>query len=304
MVIVSMFKCHTVYDPDIALRMIQYSDVVYCGDKTHGGLKPLQQWSCEPCKALSGYNSTSSSIMSDSTRQTFALAGLEVKPKPAIVLVFRGSVLPVNFIDDDDEKLVNWWTPGQIHEGFLRSYGSLRAQVFTQIHNLIKECKGCPIYITGHSLGAAQSTLAAVDLASNFTNSRFYQYNFGDPRVGTKKFVEFYNKMQNLETWRVTHRYDIVPQKIKRTNGYTHIKTEVYYPQKTGLEYNICDGSGEDPTCEDSVPESKLNWNDHNIYLDHSMWCCMGDASSQCSFPFPTAAPITRTIGDNDAISF
>ena len=53
-----------------------------------------------------------------------------------------------------------------------------------------------------------------------------------------------------------------------------------------------CDGSGEDPGCQDRVAAKELNWGDHNYYMQHYMWCCSargnGTAPGQpgCAFAF------------------
>ena len=59
-------------------------------------------------------------------------------------------------------------------------------------------------------------------------------------------------------------------------------------PPMGPFEYKVCDGSGEDSACEDSVPAKLLNWADHNFYLNHSMYCCASGkiGPKECSFPF------------------
>ena len=54
------------------------------------------------------------------------------------------------------------------------------------------------------------------------------------------------------------------------------------------LAYRVCDGSGEDPHCQDSVPVSKLSWGDHDWYVGHSMFCCpRGHPPGPRGCPFP-----------------
>ncbi|BBG92611.1 triglyceride lipase [Prunus dulcis] len=58
------------------------------------------------------------------------------------------------------------------------------------------------VYVTGHSLGGALSTLLALELSSSQLAKRgvisVTMYNFGSPRVGNKKFAEVYNE-DNIE---------------------------------------------------------------------------------------------------------
>ena len=53
--------------------------------------------------------------------------------------------------------------------------------------------KGDPIYVVGHSMGAAVATLCALDLQFTFglgpSDVRLYTY--GSPRVGNQQFAEF-----------------------------------------------------------------------------------------------------------------
>ena len=90
---------------------------------------------------------------------------------------------------------------------------------------------------------------------------------------------------------------------VKGLDQRRQIGTDVWYP--AGLApagpagYVLCDGSGEDPRCEDGVDRFMLNWNDHCLYLDHSMWCCDSEDTTAkvgkgCRFPFP--APPNRAI--------
>ncbi|CAN0306134.1 unnamed protein product, partial [Ectocarpus fasciculatus] len=42
------------------------------------------------------------------------------------------------------------------------------------------------VYITGHSLGGALATLAALDHRRRYPEAKVTMYNFGSPRVGNK----------------------------------------------------------------------------------------------------------------------
>ena len=60
--------------------------------------------------------------------------------------------------------------------------------------------------------------------------------------------------------------------------------------------YYVCDGSGEDPLCQDRLPAATLHRPDHDLYVGHAMWCCNGTrwgnssqaspAPAGCVFPF------------------
>lgn len=53
--------------------------------------------------------------------------------------------------------------------------------------------------VTGHSLGAAISTFAALETQLLFGNVKYF-YNYGAPRVGNKKFATFL--MEKITTFK------------------------------------------------------------------------------------------------------
>merc|ERR1719291_1627390 len=112
------------------------------------------------------------------------------------------------------------------------------------------------------------------------------------------------NATTNLETWAVAHRADIVPRIYPTLLGFHQISRTIWYPEdlaRSGPQgFIVCDGSGEDAKCEDSVPENMLNWADHDVYLNHSMYCCNATAtypSPGCTFPFGSLSSVARRNG-------
>lgn len=72
---------------------------------------------------------------------------------------------------------------GKVHRGFLVHMLRLWPDIWRYISELNK-----PVIFTGHSLGAAASTLAASTMAGYFTHS-VSLVTFGSPRVGNHKFA-------------------------------------------------------------------------------------------------------------------
>lgn len=68
----------------------------------------------------------------------------------------------------------------KVHQGFLNAFGHIRKAIADDL----KQHKGIPVYITGHSLGGALAVLATRLLASD---SQGACYTFGSPRVGNEK---------------------------------------------------------------------------------------------------------------------
>jgi predicted lipase len=102
-------------------------------------------------------------------------------------------------------------------------------------------CPKCTrLIVTGHSLGAALATLAALDLKANFPQLNIILYNFGSPRVGNTDFASYYQSKIGT-SWRITNNRDIVPHYPPQLLTYHHIATEVW---ERGSQYTICNSSG------------------------------------------------------------
>ena len=131
------------------------------------------------------------------------------------------------------------------------------------------------IAVTGHSLGGAIATLAAFDFWWIY-GDKIKIYNYGSPRVGNAAFFENFRKLFGDKSFRVVNGHDVVPhwpKAVWSTAGYHHIKTEVWYT--TSRSYKICNGSGEDPYCSDSVWGKSVD--DHMHYLGVSAVCDNAD---------------------------
>eukprot|EP01119_Soliformovum_irregulare_P024194 TRINITY_DN8616_c0_g1_i1.p1 TRINITY_DN8616_c0_g1~~TRINITY_DN8616_c0_g1_i1.p1 ORF type:complete len:159 (-),score=33.30 TRINITY_DN8616_c0_g1_i1:49-525(-) len=118
------------------------------------------------------------------------------------------------------------------------------------------------IIVTGHSLGAALSTLAALDIKESLGESSTV-WNYGDPRVGNDVFAEYWTQ-QVGGAWRTVNRADIVPHLPPQAFGFHHIPTEIWF-RDSFTDYTVCNGSGEDPDCSDSL--FALSIPDHLSYL-------------------------------------
>lgn len=107
---------------------------------------------------------------------------------------------------------------GTVHSGFAKAYEEILP---LQLSILDKKK---PVVVTGHSLGGATATIAALDL-----KQRGYDVHslttFGCPRVGAPDFKQIYEKAE-IPSFRFVNSYDVVPRIPKI--GYDHVGTPFY----------------------------------------------------------------------------
>lgn len=161
--------------------------------------------------------------------------GFLMESDQCAILAFRGSGSAVDWVADFIAQQTMYRpvkNGGQTHKGFTDIYMSCRDQVHTLLGMLPA---GKPLFITGHSLGGALATLAALDIALNTSFTSPIVYTFGAPRVGDPQFVQLYNYSVPTH-WRFQNEFDIVPHlpplvyqspKTKQTYFYLHVKGEV-----------------------------------------------------------------------------
>ena len=112
---------------------------------------------------------------------------------------------------DVDIRLTDWPPGGKVHRGFKEALEEVWFDLLPYIKKL--DDKGCKIWITGHSLGAALATLCG---------SRYGKvqavYSFGSPRVGNDVFKEKYG----VKTYRIVNDEDIFAR-VPPPGAYVHV---------------------------------------------------------------------------------
>jgi hypothetical protein len=106
---------------------------------------------------------------------------------------------------------------GRIHSGFRLAYDS----VAKEIERTVLKLPDIPLYITGHSLGAALATVATQRLEHNLKIREMIAacYTFGSPRVGDSHYdIEFKSPI-----YRVVNTTDVVTVIPLLAMGYIHI---------------------------------------------------------------------------------
>ena len=113
-----------------------------------------------------------------------------------------------------------------VGKGFLDEWNALLPQVIPIVQDLAQENPTYQIWVTGHSLGAAISTLCALELYSSGLKS-LNVYNYGCPRVGNSEFAQYYDS-RIPNTFRVVNGRDVVPTVPPKVLGFSHVATEVW----------------------------------------------------------------------------
>ena len=180
----------------------------------------------QPCK-VNGTAVSQVRVFTNDSRSTFGFTGLvhggpggswpQLRAGAHVVISFRGSIDDINYADNGDQVLIPYPREpagGMVVRGFWNAYSSQRSAMLANLMTLLRggePVKG--VVITGHSLGAGQAVLAALDLALTLpTSLTITMYTFGTPRVGDSVHAKRVRAATNLETWVVSHRADAEPR--------------------------------------------------------------------------------------------
>ena len=197
-----------------------------------------------------------------------------------VYVSFRGTVNLPNWMTDFDFIKVHDIIDdpnAEVHAGFYNAYSRVRSGILSGVRQALSSfCPRCTrIVVTGHSLGAALSGLCSVDLKVKLGgNFSVEMNNFGMPRLGNTAFATDFPRFVDV-SWRMVHQDDLVPHVPPIDVGYHHVATEVWSVSdgSGGLKYIVCNGSGEDPACSDSVPAAKWTAADHDTYMGEAKKC-------------------------------
>lgn len=192
----------------------------------------------------------------------------------AHVLVFRGTVASslINWIEDlrfSRSEPYKGNKQIKIHKGFYETWLLVRESIF----KLIVDAQPKTLYCTGHSLGAALTQVAALDISESFPGIKdITVYNYGCPRIGNKALATYYQS-QIPSTYRVVHWKDLVPHLPPKALGiWTHCGSEVWYDEDFNSNYTEC-VTPESLKCSDSVIGDSVY--DHRHYFNMSNHDCV-----------------------------
>jgi predicted lipase len=145
------------------------------------------------------------------------------------VLAFRGTEVTSRkdiMTDAKAKRIVD--IEGRVHGGFRAAYDSVKQKIEKGILGL----DNIPLYITGHSLGAALATVATQELENNpdIKGRIAACYTYGSPRVGNTQ----YDKNFKAPIYRMVNTTDIVTIVPLLAMGYVHIGDVRFLGRKPG----------------------------------------------------------------------
>ena len=153
--------------------------------------------------------------INDEAKGTFGYIGYS-SARNEIVVAFRGSVNIANWVTNLNffKKPYPGVSGAMVHEGFYDAYQAVSPKVISTVNTLLGQHTSASIVITGHSLGAALATIAAIDIKKqvSISASKITFYSFGSPRTGNQAFTDYiFGLYPNGAYQRVTHYNDVVP---------------------------------------------------------------------------------------------
>lgn len=132
-----------------------------------------------------------------------------LKSLSEIVIAFRGTEPSEiqDIITDADFKLVDD-EQGKIHRGFKKAYEQVKEELLGIIFDHYEEQE---VVFAGHSLGGALAKLCMLDIVKNLKIKDYKAVTFGAPKIGSAKFVKYFDNYFEGKVIRVVNDEDIVP---------------------------------------------------------------------------------------------
>ncbi|KAI1174005.1 extracellular lipase [Nemania sp. FL0916] len=166
-----------------------------------------------------------------------------------IVVSIRGSHSLRNWIADLEffQESCSLVSGCLVHSGFANAWDEISSAALTAVKAAKAANPSYRIVFTGHSLGAAVSSLgAAYARASGLVVDII---NYGSPRVGNDAFASYVTS-QSGDEWRVTHLDDPVPRLPPILLNYAHTSPEYWLSDGTATttdyatsDVEVCPGT-------------------------------------------------------------
>ena len=186
---------------------------------SHCSVDQIQTFACRDCdemklKFVYQPPSVDAGKVIITTTETFILVGFHGSAKPIPTWLSQLTTTQLKF------PCIRC----KVHAGFYHQFTELVDTTVDALTELHDQDPSLPIYITGHSSGAALATLMSV-YVSIFSPSLpiSHVFTFGSPRVGNLAFAALANKMLGERWFRIVNQLDVVSSVPALSFGYHHI---------------------------------------------------------------------------------
>ena len=124
-----------------------------------------------------------------------------------------------------------------VHSGFYTQLttNNVYDELVKNINIILEEHPDYAIYVTGHSLGGALSTLFGYMLAKQIVNN-VTVVSYASPRVGNYAWKKSFDETDNLSHYRITNKRDIVT--AFPIYKYYHVGTNIQLSDEKYKIYN------------------------------------------------------------------
>jgi hypothetical protein len=144
---------------------------------------------------------------------TQAMLVVRGTPPDLAILAFRGTENLRDWIKNINLPLLPFPGGGRVHAGFMRGLHAVWPDIEQALNGL-----NCPLYFTGHSLGAALATIAAARHRPRAL------YTFGSPQLGDAGFAD----IVRCPAYRIVHSSDPVTTVPGEALEYRHVGTRIH----------------------------------------------------------------------------
>ncbi len=159
-----------------------------------------------------------------------------------LLIAFRGTE-PTKLKDilTDIQLVLTPGPVGQVHSGFHFALQQVWSELIDHFHGLYQ---GQPVWLTGHSLGAALATLATARLIFDPADRLRIQglYTYGSPRVGDEVFATQFDRVCKPFTFRFRNNNDVVTRvPVPAIFGpkYRHVGRLCYFDAAGALRFRM-----------------------------------------------------------------
>ena len=164
--------------------------------------------------------------------------GFVAANKDMILVAFRGPQADnaIDWLTDLDAILRPFEGGGQVHKGFYDALDSVYDELLATLKKY--QTKAQPLWVTGHSLGAALACLAVARLLMQERRPVYGLHTFGQPRTGDVAFGNRFDTEFGNKTWRFVNNRDVVTRVPPRELFYAHVGQLMFFDKQGVLHHD------------------------------------------------------------------